>query len=64
MSDPIDRDPLIFTGVEATPEDVLAMLADPDIPITPEAVPLLPPEQQPTPEQIEAVIEASGDCGG
>lgn len=56
---PLDKDPFIFTGVPATAEDVLEMLADPDIPITPEVIEALPPEQQPDPEAIAQVLGAA-----
>jgi len=52
----LDADPLIPTGVPATPEDVLRLLADPDIPLTPEAIDQLPPEQRPDPEAIAEVL--------
>lgn len=55
----LDADPLIPTGVAATAEQVAAMIADPDSPVTEATVPLLVPEQQPTPEQVEAA--AAGD---
>jgi hypothetical protein len=50
----LDADPFIPTGVPATPEQVADMLADPTSPVTADVVELLPVEQQPTPEQIEA----------
>jgi hypothetical protein len=57
QSPPLDADPLIFTGVPATAEEVLQMLADPDIPITPEVIEALPPEQQPDPDAIADILE-------
>lgn len=52
----IDRDPFIFTGMPATPADVLDMLADPDMPITVEVIEHLPPEQRPDPAAIAQVL--------
>ena len=49
----LDADPLIPTGIPATPEQVAAMIADPDLPITEDTIPLLAEQQQPTPEMIE-----------
>jgi hypothetical protein len=54
----LDADPFIPTGVPATPEQVAEMLADPASPVTPDVVELLPVEQQPTPEQIDAAETA------
>jgi hypothetical protein len=43
----LDVDPLIPTGVPATVEQVEAMIADPESPVTEEIVPLLVEWQQP-----------------
>jgi hypothetical protein len=43
----LDVDPLIPTGVPATAEQVAAMIADPEHPLTEAALPLLVEWQQP-----------------
>jgi hypothetical protein len=58
MSQPLDQDPYIPTGVAASPEQVAAMLADEALPeITPEVVALLPDWQQPVVEQVADAVE-------
>lgn len=52
----LDKDPAIFTGVPATQDDVLLMIADPESPVTPEVLDALPPEQRPEPEAIAEVL--------
>ena len=62
MSEPsfvIDADPIIPTGVPATSDQVAAMIADPDLPITEAVVPLLVEEQQPTPQQLSQAEAAT-----
>lgn len=54
----LDTDPLIPTGVPATPERVAELVVDPESPITEDVVALLVPEQQPTLEQLDAAVEA------
>ena len=56
MADKIDADVFIFTGIPATPEDVLGMLADPDNPLTPDDLENLPPEQRPDPDAVVGVL--------
>jgi hypothetical protein len=59
MSEPfiLDADPIIPTGVPATPEQVAAMVVDPASVVTEDVIPLLVGEQQPTPEMIQAAID-------
>lgn len=60
MSDFIlDADPIIPTGVPATPVQVAAMVIDPDNPLTVESIPLLVEAQQPSPEDWAVAVEAS-----
>lgn len=57
----IDVDVFIPTGVEATPEQVAGMLADPAHPLN--KLDALPERQRPTVEQVEAVAAARGIKG-
>ena len=50
----LDQDPIIPTGVPATREQVAAMIADPDMPVTEDTIPLLDKAQRPTPTQLAA----------
>lgn len=43
----LDADPMIPTGVPADAHRVAELLADPEVPLTPEDVSLLPEWQQP-----------------
>jgi hypothetical protein len=51
-------DPVIPTGVAATPERVAALVVDPASPITQDLIPALVEEQQPTAEQLDAAVSA------
>lgn len=61
MSEPftLDKDPFIPTGDPATPDDVAAMLVDPEHPLTAATLPLLAEEQRPDLDQVAAAVEAS-----
>lgn len=63
MSDPfiLDRDPIIPTGEAATAEDVAAMIADPESPVTVDVLPLIDPDQVPTPAMIADAFDAQGE---
>lgn len=54
---PLDADPFIPTGVDATPEQVAELLADDVIPV--EALSKMPERQYPTSSQITKAAEAS-----
>lgn len=60
MTQPIDADPFIPSGVDATAEQVADMLATEKIPV--ETVALLPDVQKPDDDQLIAAAEkADGD---
>lgn len=50
----LDADPIIPTGIPATPEQVAQMIADPAIPVDAGVLPELSPEQRPSADQIAA----------
>ena len=54
---PLDADPFIPTGVDATPAQVAVMLADDVLPV--EALTKMPERQYPTAAQITKAAEAS-----
>ncbi len=54
---PLDADPFIPTGVDATPERVAELLADDVLPV--EALTKMPERQYPTSSQITKAAEAS-----
>lgn len=49
----IDQDVFIPTGVPATPEQVADLIADPDIPLTEDHIPLIAEDQRPSREQLD-----------
>jgi hypothetical protein len=55
----LDKDPFIPTGDPATPEEVAAMLVDPESPVTAATIPLLAEWQRPDLDQVTAAVEAS-----
>jgi hypothetical protein len=57
MSHPIDADPFIPTGIDASPDRVAELLAD-DV-ISVETLTVLPDAQYPSKEQIESAAEKS-----